>query len=639
MKRILSRYFPLLPVLVIMAISLFSPSCANTTEAPTGGKKDTIPPVITRVDPAPGTKNVPVSGAKIYFQFDEYVTVKDPKGIFLSPPQKKSPKYKLKGKGVLVYFEEDLLPNTTYTLSLINAVADNNEGNMFPGYTTSFSTGESIDSMFVCGTVRDCNTLKPLKGATVLLYKDHADSAVFLQRPFAATKTDDWGYFKIRNIQDTCYRVYAITDGNNNNIYDPDEDRIAFYDSLFTPTRIVNDTLAELKSYDMKDTLACMARENDMTLNVFREKPSKQMLMNNKRLSDRACYVTFMSPGTKIDSLWFKGFPASKVITEFNILEDSLLLWLNVQRRMPDSLKLCVKYWKTDSLGVLAPTTEEVALVQENKASTSRSSRKKISHNDTICPLKLVAEPETVEQVGMAIEFEYPPILGYFDTLQFKSVNPKQKETIEPFSIKRDSLNLRRYIITPQNKLLQGYDYIFKIPQRTFQDINGFWNDSTQVKVSLPKSEELSTFTLNVTGVKNKYIVDLLDEARKNVLRSFIIEENSRLVFPYLKKARYSVRVTEDKNKNGIVDSGNLLQHRQPEMVIFINFKEKDYIEIPERVEIDQEVNFMELFDPSAKPKEKTVEEGLTPVEQPEPVEPLVDDETETEITETANEE
>ncbi len=158
----------------------------------------------------------------------------------------------MRGKTVIVYFEEDLLPNTTYTLDLTGAIADNNEGNMFPGFTTVFSTGDSIDSMYITGLVQDCNTLMPIKGATVMLYKDQRDSAVFLERPVAAVKTDDWGYFALQNIQDTVFRVYAIVDGNGNNIYDPDEDRIAFLDTLFRPVNVVNDSVAELKSLTLR---------------------------------------------------------------------------------------------------------------------------------------------------------------------------------------------------------------------------------------------------------------------------------------------------------------------------------------------------------------------------------------------------
>jgi len=558
--------------------------------------KDTIPPVIRKVDPRPGTVSVPVHGTKVTFTFDEYVTVKDPKGIFLSPPQKKSPKYKIRGKSVIVYFEEDLLPNTTYTIDLTGAIADNNEGNMFPGFTTVFSTGDAIDSMYVTGIVQDCNTLNPIKGATVMLYKDQRDSAVFLERPVAAVKTDDWGYFALRNIQDTLFRVYAVVDGNGNNLYDPDEDRIAFLDTLFRPVNVVNDTVAELMKFDMKDTLACQARKAELRLNVFREKPSKQILMNKKRTGDRAAYITFMAPDARIDSLWFQGFPARDVITEFNIEKDSLLLWLNSQKPMPDSLHLFVKYWKTDTLGVLQPFTEKVSLVDENKPK-SRSARKKVEHKDTICGLNLKAEPETFEQYGITLEFDYPPILGEFDSLIFKSINPRQKEQAEKFKIERDSLNLRKYNITPQVNIQSGYEYFFKIPQRTFKDINGYWNDSTEVKVSLPKDDNLSQFTLNLTGVNgNKYIVELLDEKKSSILRSYVIESDSALIFPYLKTGKYSIRITEDLNRNGIVDSGNLLAHRQPEKVKFLMTKDSELFDIPERSEINQDLDLTTFF-------------------------------------------
>lgn len=594
--KIIRKYLPLLAALAVLVPCIFSPSCANTTQAPTGGPKDTIPPVLTRVSPMTGTTGVPVHDTRISFTFNEYVKVKDPKAIFLSPPQVKAPKFKIKGKSVVVYFEEDLQPGTTYSLDISGAIVDNNEGNAFPGYTTVFSTGDSIDSMFVCGTVRNCTDLKPLKGATVLLYKDHSDSAVFLQRPFAASKTDEWGYFSIRNIQDTSYRVYALVDGNGNNIYDPDEDRIAFLDSAFVPKRVVNDSLPELTKYDPKDTLACLSRENDFTLNVFRERPSKQMLMNSKRLSDRYSYITFMAPDARIDSLWFQGFPAGKVITEFNPTNDSLLLWLNVRKTMPDTLKLWVKYWKTDTLGVLAPFTEKVSLVEEGKPA-ARNTRKKVEHNDTICKLKLVASPETIEQVGMAIEFEEPPFQGLFDSLSFKSVNPRQQENVEPFTIERDSTNIRRYIITPQVKLLPGFDYKFKIPERVFQDLAGHWNDSTDVKITLPSDETLSKLSLNVTGVTSKCIVDLVGQDRRTVNRSYTIYQDAFLEFPYLKEGTYMVRVTEDLNSNGIVDTGNLLAHRQPERVFFVKFEDKEELKIPEKFDVTQDVDLKSLFE------------------------------------------
>lgn len=589
------EYAPLFPVIAAVVLSVFTHSCANTTQAPTGGLKDTIPPLVLKVTPALGSTLVPVHDTRITFTFNEYVTVKDPKSIYLSPSQAKSPKYKLKGKDLVVYFEEDLLPNTTYTLDLTNAVADNNEGNIFPGFTAVFSTGESVDSMYLTGSVYDCTNLKPIKGATVMLYKDQSDSAVFLRRPDASAKTDDWGYFSLRNIQDTVFRAYAIVDNNGDNLYNPEEDRIAFLDSLVRPSKVVNDTVPELGKHDMKDTLACLSRISELNFNVFREKPSKQMLMSKVRLSDRASYITFMAPGARIDSLWFKGFPASKVITEFNIQQDSLLLWLNDQRRMPDTLQLCVKYWKTDSLGTLRPETETVSLVDEKKPK-GKQPRRQISHQDTTCTLKLEAAPETIEQKGIDIIFDYPPVIGEFDSLLFKSINPKQVETKEKFKIKRDSLNLRRYVVTPEVQLLHGYEYVFKVPHRVFKDINGFWNDSTEVKVTLPDNEEISSLTLNCTGVRNKYIIDLQDGNKGSVLRSFTIDSDKALLFPYLKAGRYVVRITEDINRNGVVDTGDLLSRRQPEKVKYLKIDKKEFIEIPARSEVVQDISLSDFF-------------------------------------------
>ena len=596
MRKFIKRYFIIFPIGFFLALSVFSHSCANTTQAPTGGPKDTIPPVLTKVLPLPGSKNVPTHGTTVYFGFNEYVKVSSGSSIYLSPPQKKAPKYKIRGKGVLVYFEEDLLPNTTYTLDITNAIQDNNENNPFPGFTTVFSTGSSIDSMMITGTVLDCKTLLPVKDATVMLYKNHGDSAVFKERPFVSSRTDDWGYFVLRNIQDTVYRLYAIVDANNNNVYDPDEDRVAFLDSLIKPLQKVNDSLPELKKYDMKDTLNCLARKSEIELRVFKERPSKQMLMNKVRTAPRSAYITFMAPDAKIDSLWFYGFPANDVITEFNPTNDSLLLWLNDQRRMPDTLKLGLVYWKTDSTGGLVQKTEKVDLVDENMIK-NKHKRVKVEHADTVCALTLKGEPEKVEDEGFTIKFDFPPIIGKFDSLKFWSVNPRQKEQNETFSYYRDIHDLTLYHITPKVKFQNGWEYHFKIPQRVFKDINGHWNDSTEVKVSLPTDETLSSLSLNIiSSGDSRYIIDLLNEKRSEVLKTYKIESSAKINMKYLKPGKYSLRVTEDKNRNDFVDTGSLLQHRQPEKVIFIKFNDSEYINIPQKSDIVQDLNFKELF-------------------------------------------
>ena len=596
MKKYLSNLLPIIPVAFIMGSVMFSHSCANTTTPPSGGPKDTIPPIITKLDPLDGSVNVPTHKTKLEFTFNEYVVVKDAKSLFLSPPLEKAPKHKIQNKSVVVYFENDLDSNKTYTLDLTNAIADNNEGNMFSGFTLVFSTGDKIDSMMVTGTVQDCNTLQPIKGATVMLYKDHADSAVFLKRPDAAIKTDDWGYFCLRNIQDTVFRMYALIDENNNNMYDPETEKIAFLDSLVKPVMKVNDTLPELQKYDMKDTLHCLARKSEYELNIFKEKPSKQMIVNKERIGERTAYITFMAPYAQIDSIWIKGVAQSKLITQFNLQRDSLEIWVNDPRKQPDTLFLNVNYLKTDTLGVLNPFTEEIKLVKP-KVLPGKGSQRDIKKEDTTAVFTIDAKPENIEQYGFVMEFKYPVVETAFDSLGFRFLNPRQQESKGEYTVTQDSLNLRKYIIRPKSKLLPGYEYFLKVPHRKFKDINGFYNDSTEVKVSLPNDDKLSTMFLNMSNVKNKYIVDLLDEKRTNVLRSYIIESDQQLIFPYLRAGKYSVRITEDLNRNGLVDTGILLEHKQPEKVRFYKLEDGTFIiDVPEMVEIEQAIDLGEIF-------------------------------------------
>ena len=593
----MKRFLPLIIVVCACLLPLFFPSCANTTQAPSGGKKDTIPPYIIDIKPLPRTVDVPVKGVTFEFVFNEYVTIKTPANIFLSPPQQRPPKSRLRGRSLLVSFEEPLEPNTTYTLSFTDAIADANEGNMFAGYTYVFSTGSQIDTMMMTGTVVDCNTLAPVKGATVLLHKDHGDSAIFNRRPYAAVKTDDWGFFALPFIQDTLYRLYAIRDADQDNRYNPETETVAFIDSLIRPVMVAGDTVREMLKYDMLDTLRCLARRSEHELKLFREKPSRQFIVNKVRTAERSAYLTFQAPGAWIDSLWIRGYQANQVITQFNIQQDSLEIWINSRRAAPDTMRIFVNYRKTDSLGRLVPTQEVVRLPMPNdKRTYSKSLRRNIRHEDTTCVFSFKAEPENVEQNGFELEFRNPIISEQFDSVDFRVINTRQRESRADFTVEQDSLNLRRYILRPKEAMMPGYEYTMKLPYRAFRDVNGFYSDSSLVKVALPSDETLSTLELELSGVDRKLIVDLLGEKRDRVLRSYVTATDGTLRFPYLKAGRYSIRITEDGNRNSIVDTGSLLEHRQPETVVFLQLSGSPYLDIPASAELVQPVDVGILF-------------------------------------------
>ena len=209
----------------------------------------------------------------------------------------------------------------------------------------------------------------------------------------------------------------------------------------------------------------------------------------------------------------------------------------------------------------------------------------------------VAAEPENVEQNGFVIEFKYPLVESAFDSVTFRSLNPRQQEARGKFTVTQDTLNLRKYVIRPEEEFLPGYEYFLNIPGHKFKDINGFYNDSLEVKVTLPNDETLSTLSLVMSNVNNKYIVDLLNEKRDKVIRSFIIDSDQTLLFPYLKAGKYSIRLTEDVNRNGIVDTGNLLEKKQPEKVMFYKLENGNtLIDIPEKMELSQSLDVGEMF-------------------------------------------
>ena len=321
------------------------------------------------------------------------------------------------------------------------------------------------------------------------------------------------------------------------------------------------------------------------------------MIENKERVGDRTAYITFMSPYAQVDSIWIKGVPSDKLITQFNLIRDSLEIWVNDPAPQPDTLHLSVKYMKTDTLGLLNSFVEEIKLANPKKSAAVKTSKKNIKHEDTTAVFTVTAEPETVEQNGFVFEFKYPVVETAFDSLKFRYLNPKQQEFTESFTVVQDSLNLRKYILRPNVEMLPGYEYYLKVPHRRFKDINGFYNDSTEVKVVLPNDDKLSTMSLVLSNVANKYIVDLLNEKRDKILRQYIIEEDSVLEFPYLKAGMYSIRITEDLNRNNLVDTGDLLQHKQPEKVRFYKLEDGTFlIDIPEMTELEQTIDIKEMF-------------------------------------------
>ena len=184
------------------------------------------------------------------------------------------------------------------------------------------------------------------------------------------------------------------------------------------------------------------------------------------------------------------------------------------------------------------------------------------------------------------------------DSIQLVETNPKGQQTVKPFTFERDTGDIRRFIVRPVDSLIMGYDYELKVPMGTFTNLLRLPNEATSAKFKVPQGEELSTLVVDLSGVQDRYIVELTDERGSNVLRSYHVDRNGPLSFPYLRAGKYMIRITCDKNRNGYADTGNLLSHKQPEVVRFYESSPGNKVlEIPESVEIEQTVDLKTIFE------------------------------------------
>lgn len=578
------------------ALALLPNSCANTSSPPSGGLKDTLPPILVKVEPADYDTNFQRVKGKVTFTFNEYTVIKTATDIFLSPPNKSKPKTKVSGKSIEVSFPDDTLrENQTYTLDLGNALADNNEGNLFPRRVYTFSTCGTIDSMYLTGSVMDAEKLLPVKNAIVSIYRDEGDSVFFKKLPDAATRTDDWGFFAIRNIKPGDYKMYASTDDNRNNLYDPATEKVGFISRYASPDSVVRKDSYELGAFDMKDTLGCKSRKTEYNILMFKEETSAERITNSGRVSKWEVFVKFFSPHPQIDSIHISGIRDSKLIQQFNDKQDSLTIYINEQGYIADTLFAKTRYLKTDSTGKLSPFTEDLKLFMEYAAAKEAEKKK-----DTSIVITATAPPEKVEQDGFIISFKMPLLKASFDSVHFIAKDPRGKETEEKFKVEKDEKDVRTYTLRPEKKLQKGYDYFLKFRKGVFTDIRGLKSDSLTVKVTLPNSDNLSSITVVAENVGNRYIVDLVNEGRDKVFRSYKIDSPSILRFPYLQAGKYSIRITEDGNRNGVIDTGNLLEKRQPEKVMLYNLPgsvpETAVIDLKEKTDIEQNINIGQMF-------------------------------------------
>lgn len=592
-----------------VALLCLHPGCANTTAAPAGGPKDSIPPTLLATFPEVNATHVSTKLKQVALVFDEYVKLKDAtKYVVLSPPPEKNPTVRTKGKGLAVDLLRDLDSNTTYCLYFGHSIQDNNEGNPFPSFALSFSTGDTVDSLMYSGVAVDASTLLPLDNATILLHINPTDTTLAKCRPVAATHTDNYGYFTLRNLKDTTYTLYAITDENNNFKYDPTSGEIVgFSDSLVRPNKVMFTYAPEIQPYFDKDTVGLLRRPLETSIYLFKEKSTRQVLRSYTRLQPRAVALKFGAPKAQIISFSIPGIDSTEMICQSNYYQDSLIYWLNADK-VKDTLQLMITYMATDSLEQLTPRTDTLKLgpyidpakakAQENNLDRSNQDKKaapKAPKRETLS-YEIIATPEVVSYEGITIKFNSLPIHTDFSAVTLTHTTPSKDTIKDTFTYQQDSLDLCTYKVY-MGSYLEGTNYEFYIPSDAFTDVNRLPNDSTVTKFTTLKPDDLCAITLNLSNVQGPLIVDLMDEKRTLVKYTQYASHDTTLTFSYLKPGKFALRFTDDTNGNRLWDTGSVKEKRQAEKVCIFTLPGGQHeIELKEKMELSQSIDITQLF-------------------------------------------
>ncbi len=386
MSKISKKHISLLGGAAV-AVSLLW-GCASIG-SPSGGPRDEDPPRFVGANPAPGSVNVDPSNINI--DFNELINVKDAfQKVVLSPPGKTTPRVSTRGRRIVVNITDTLLPNTTYTIDFGDAIEDNNEANKLSGFAYTFSTGPTLDSLRISGMVLGAEDMEPQQGVFVGAYISNEDSA-FIKMPFERlSRTDEYGRFIIRGLQDTTYRLFALKDLDNDKHYANPEEDIAWFEDIIRPTSertITSDTISDLYTGAV-DTIVQRERTrflpNNVLLRMFNSGLKPQYLVSYSRPDSTRLNFIFNSPSDKRPEIRIADDEvfSAPLKGEHSIGNDTITFWLPRELASRDTLKLALNFPRVDLLtGIETMINDTVKLLKPKQQSAKKKNQKRKSKN------------------------------------------------------------------------------------------------------------------------------------------------------------------------------------------------------------------------------------------------------------------
>lgn len=603
-----------LPALLMLMIVVYS--CASMGN-PDGGLYDEEPPKFVRSTPKPFAINS--KEKKVTIEFDEFIKLeKAAEKVVVSPPQLEQPEIKASGRKVVVGLVDSLRPNTTYTIDFADAIVDNNEGNPLGNYAFTFSTGTTIDTMEVSGTVLSASDLEPVKNIQVGLHSDLSDSA-FMKKPFdRVSRTDSRGHFSIRGIAPGKYRIYALMDGNQNYLFDSKTEMIAFSDSIIIPAMedaMRQDTIWKdsLTIDTIKSVGYTRFLPDDIILRAFKEENDRQYLTRSERDKENHFVLTFSARADTLPTLKGLNFDERDAfIIEKTDRNDSICYWIKDSLiYQMDTLEIQMDYLATDTLDRLVPQTDTLFLANkltraereklEAKAAEEKEKerKKKEKKGEKIEPeptkfLTLNVDAPSAFDLDRNVYLSFDEPVASIDTAAIHMEIKKDSLWEEiPFLFVSDSVLPRKYEILAEWE--PEKEYQLSIDSMAFKGVYGLHTNKVKQTMKVKKLNEYGTILLNITGADSTAVVELLDGSGK-VLRQQRITPQNTADFYYLNPGtKFYIRLFNDRNGNGVWDTGKYSEHLQPEEVYYF----------PKVWEMKANFDFEENWNINAVPVEK----------------------------------
>lgn len=603
-----------LPALLMLMIVVYS--CASMGN-PDGGPYDEEPPKFVRSTPKPFAINS--KEKKVTIEFDEFIKLeKAAEKVVVSPPQLEQPEIKASGRKVVVGLVDSLKPNTTYTIDFADAIVDNNEGNPLGNYAFTFSTGTTIDTMEVSGTVLGASDLEPVKNIQVGLHSDLSDSA-FMKKPFdRVSRTDSRGHFSIRGIAPGKYRIYALMDGNQNYLFDSKTEMIAFSDSIIIPAMedaMRQDTIWKdsLTIDTIKSVGYTRFLPDDIILRAFKEENDRQYLTRSERDKENHFVLTFSARADTLPTLKGLNFDERDAfIIEKTDRNDSICYWIKDSLiYQMDTLEIQMDYLATDTLDRLVPQTDTLFLANkltraereklEAKAAEEKEKerKKKEKKGETIEPeptkfLTLNVDAPSAFDLDRNVYLSFDEPVASIDTAAIHMEIKKDSLWEEiPFMFVADSVVPRKYEILAEWE--PEKEYQLSIDSMAFRGMYGLHTNKVKQTMKVKKLDEYGTILLNITGADSTAVVELLDGSGKVLRRQRITPQNTADFYYLNPGTKFYVRLFNDRNGNGVWDTGKYSEHSQPEEVYYF----------PKVWEMKANFEFEENWDINAVPVEK----------------------------------